>query len=92
MKPQTYYIYIAECADNTLYIGITPDLFNRSRAHNGQKTGGALYTKWRRPVGIRYTELWASKSEAMTRERQLKKLKRADKIIMCDHVSCSMRF
>lgn len=92
MKAQTYYIYIAECADNTLYIGITPDLFKRSRAHNGHRQGGALYTKWRRPVGIRYTEKWNSRSEAMKREHQLKKLKRVEKIRMCDLATCSIRF
>jgi len=34
---KAYYIYILECADNTLYTGYTNDLENRLKAHNEGK-------------------------------------------------------
>lgn len=89
---KSYLIYIAECADGTLYTGITVDLYQRLRAHNGHKNGGALYTSWRRPIGIRYTEKSSTRGDAMKRELQLKKLSRAKKVSLCENTTCSLRF
>ena len=44
-----YYLYILECADKTLYTGITTDLKRRVLEHNENKLG-AKYTSARRPV------------------------------------------
>lgn len=79
-EPQTekYYTYVLECADGSLYTGITNDIERRLKVHNSGK--GAKYTRGRLPVKIVYKEEAASKGEALTRERQIKKLKRDEKI------------
>ena len=74
-----YYIYILECADNTLYTGYTNDLDNRLKAHNAGK--GAKYTKSRLPVKLVYSETFDDKKEAMSREWFIKhRLTREEKL------------
>lgn len=76
---KAYYIYILECADNTLYTGYTNDLDNRLKAHNAGK--GAKYTKSRLPVKLVYSETFDDKKEAMSREWFIKhRLTREEKI------------
>lgn len=74
-----YYIYILKCADKTMYTGYTNDLDKRLIAHNTEKTG-AKYTKARRPVSMIYSEKFRTKSKAMKREWEIKKLTREEKI------------
>ena len=76
-----YYIYILECSDKTLYTGSTNDLEKRVLAHNTSKTG-AKYTKVRRPVVLRYSEKFRTKSKALRRECAIKKLTRKEKLTM----------
>lgn len=73
--------YLLECADGTLYCGITNDLDRRLAAHNAGD--GAKYTRGRTPVILRYTEGCPDKSSALKRERQIKRMDRADKIALC---------
>ena len=75
------YTYILRCADGSLYTGWTNDLENRLRAHNEGK--GAKYTRSRRPVELAYSESFATKSEAMRREAEIKKLSREEKLRLC---------
>lgn len=76
-----YYTYILECSDKTLYIGYTNDLKKRVEAHNNSKVA-AKYTKSRRPVALKYFEVFETKSEALKRECELKKFSRKQKIIL----------
>ena len=76
----TYYVYIVECADSSLYTGITTNLEKRLRQHNGEITGGAKYTKTRRPVKLVYSEPSENRSTASKREYQIKQYKRSEKI------------
>ena len=73
------------CGDGTLYTGYTNDLENREAKHNEGK--GAHYTRIRRPVKIVYSEEFETKSEAMKREHQIKRLKKKDK----EGLVCIMR-
>jgi len=77
-----YYVYIAECADKTLYTGITTDVVRREQQHNGERKGGAIYTSSRKPVTIVYTEKLESKSLALKRELEIKKLSRSKKLLL----------
>ncbi len=77
----SYYIYILECKDKTLYTGSTNDLEKRVLAHNTSKTG-AKYTKARRPVVLEYSEKFRTKSKALKRECAIKKLTREEKLIL----------
>lgn len=74
-----YYLYILECADETLYTGITVDLERRVYEHNTSKLG-AKYTHARRPVKLVYTKKFRNRSLASKAEYSLKKLSREEKI------------
>lgn len=76
-----WYVYILRCADQTLYTGITNRLQQRLRAHNAGK--GAKYTKGRRPVHLLYWETCTDKSAALKREAAIKKMRRAEKLLLC---------
>ena len=76
----TYYVYIVTCADGTLYTGITKDLETRLALHNNGK--GARYTSGRTPVTLAYSETSTSKSAALRRELEIKKLPRAKKLLL----------
>lgn len=71
------YTYIVQCSDSTYYTGWTNHLEARIKAHNAGK--GAKYTKARRPVKLVYYETFETKSEALSREYQIKQLSRQEK-------------
>ena len=71
------YVYILRCGDGTFYTGWTNDLEKRTAAHNDGR--GSRYTRARRPVELIYSERVSSKNEAMKREREIKKMRRATK-------------
>lgn len=73
--------YLLQCADNTLYCGITNDLDKRLAAHNAGE--GAKYTRGRGPVKLVYRETCADKPSALKREREIKGLPRAAKLALC---------
>jgi len=76
-----YYVYIVTCADTTLYIGSTNNVEKRVREHNSAKNG-AHYTKIRRPVVLSYCETCDTYALARTREAQLKRFSRAEKLAL----------
>jgi len=76
-----YFAYIALCSDDTLYTGYTDDIKSRENTHNGlNKSQGAKYTRSRRPIKIIHSEKFNSKSDAMKREIEIKKLSRKKKL------------
>lgn len=74
-----YYLYILQCADQTLYTGITKELERRLYEHNLTSLG-AKYTSGRRPVKLVYFEKLVDKSAALKREILVKKMTREQKI------------
>ena len=74
----SWHVYILECADGTLYTGITTDLERRLSEHNEGRLG-ARYTRARRPVRLVYSVSYANRSEASIAEAQIKKLSRRKK-------------
>ena len=76
--------YLLECADGTLYCGITNDLEKRLAAHNAGE--GAKYTRGRTPVRLAHVELYANKSAALKREMQIKWMPRREKLVLCNSV------
>ena len=76
-----YYLYILKCADKTLYTGITTDLKRRLVEHNSGKLG-AKYTHSRRPVKLVYSRSLKDRSEATREEARIKKLTRAEKLLL----------
>ncbi len=76
------YAYIVECSDGTLYTGYTNDLKRRVSVHNSGK--GAKYTRSRLPVRLVYFEEYDSKEQAQSRECQIKRLTRKQKIALIE--------
>ena len=74
-----HHVYILQCADTTLYVGCTNDLEKRLKQHNTSKKG-AHYTKIRRPVILKYSELLPSLALARAREAEIKRLTRDQKL------------
>ena len=74
----THYCYILLCKDLSLYCGYTNDLKKRLDTHN--RGNGAKYTKSRLPVKLVYFEKFKTKSEALKREHQIKKMTRSEKL------------
>jgi len=81
----SYFTYILECADKTLYVGSTNDLEKRLNQHNNLKSG-AHYTKIRRPVILKYSESFKTMSEARRRENEIKGWERAEKLRLVNGV------
>lgn len=76
-----YYLYILECADNTLYTGITVDPDRRVKEHNSSKLG-AKYTQSRRPVRLVYAKRYRDRSSAAKAEYVVKGMSRLEKLKM----------
>ena len=75
----SYFVYILECSDKTLYTGIATDLERRLDEHNNSDKG-AKYTKIRRPLKLVYSEKSENRSSASKREYEIKKLSREKKL------------
>jgi putative endonuclease len=76
----SFYVYILQCVDGSFYTGYTKDLNERTRQHeNGT---GAKYTKSHRPQRVAYVELFGTRSAAMKREREIKKLSHQQKLAL----------
>lgn len=71
-------MYILLCGDGSFYTGYTKDVEERTRQH--QNGNGAKYTKSHQPLSLAYTETFGSRSEAMRREREIKKFSHQQKL------------
>lgn len=72
-----WFVYIARCADGSLYTGITTNLDRRLQEHNAGE--GGAYTRSKRPVRLVFQEAHPSRSSALTREVELKSWPRSNK-------------
>ena len=71
-------VYILLCSDGSFYTGYTKDLDARTKLH--MKGKGARYTKSHKPLKLAYTEIFCSRSDAMRREREIKKMNHQQKL------------
>ncbi len=71
-------VYIARCADGSLYTGIARDVRARLAVHNAGR--GAAYTRPRRPLRLVYREEGMTRSAALSREAGIKALDRQRKL------------
>jgi len=72
-----YCTYILECSDKSYYVGSTDNLEKRAARQNVGEA--AEWTKNRRPVKIVYFEIYSSLTEAVRREKQIKRWTRVKK-------------
>lgn len=82
---KTWLVYIVECADSTLYTGITNNFDRRISQHNAGE--GAKYLKGRTPVQPVYVEMGHNRSSASRREIYIKQLTRQSKLKLIRSVS-----
>lgn len=74
----TYFVYILECADGSLYTGITTDVTRRFDEHKAKK--GGHYTSARGAVRMLFTEQYPDRSAASKREAAIKRMTRQGKM------------
>ena len=69
-----FYVYVLRCGDGSLYTGWTVDVARRlSRYRAGR---GGRYTRSHLPLELVYQEECASRSDAMRREDEIKRMSR----------------
>jgi len=73
-------VYILQCADGTLYTGVTNDLTKRLASHNDGT--GAKYTRGRGPHTLIFSEVHPDRGSAQKREIAIKKLSREEKLAL----------
>lgn len=73
-----WHIYLIECADGSLYTGITVDVDRRFQTHLAGK--GARYTRSHKPVRLLASRPVGTRAEALRAELAVKRLPRSQKI------------
>lgn len=76
-RQDRWFVYVARCADGSLYTGIARDVSARIALHNAGK--GARYTRGRGPLVLCATRRCSSKGDALRLELAVKALPRARK-------------
>lgn len=85
MSSDSWYVYIIQATDGSLYTGITTDIQRRFNEHLSGKQG-AKYFQGRTPQKIVYMEDGHNRSSASKREAEIKKLRREQKLQLVDSV------
>jgi putative endonuclease len=67
----SWVVYLLKCSDGSYYTGITEDIVERLERHSSGR--GARYTKNRLPVELVLTIPVKTQSEAMLKEKWLKR-------------------
>jgi len=80
---QAWFVYIAQCCDETLYAGVTLDVARRIHEHN--HTNKCRYTRSRKPVALVYKEQCSNHSAALKREVAIKHLGRKKKFDLIEN-------
>ncbi|MBF0216134.1 MAG: GIY-YIG nuclease family protein [Candidatus Omnitrophica bacterium] len=75
-----WHVYILECKDKTLYVGVTKNLTERLARHNKGKA--SKYTRGRTPVKMIHSEQHPDKTSALKREHELKRWTREKKLAL----------
>ncbi|HLO03741.1 MAG TPA: GIY-YIG nuclease family protein [Symbiobacteriaceae bacterium] len=76
----SWWVYLLECGDSTLYTGITNDVERRLAMHQAGR--GARYTRGRGPLRLLWCEPWPDRASASRRELELKRLPRVAKLAL----------
>lgn len=72
-----WYVYVARCADGTLYCGIARDVARRIAEHDAGT--GARYTRGRGPLRVLLVRRCRDQGRALRLEYSIKQLSRAQK-------------
>jgi putative endonuclease len=74
-------VYIIRCDDGSLYTGVSTDVQRRFHEHCATPRG-ARYFRGRQPLEVVYCEDGHSRGTAARREAAIKKLNRAQKLLL----------
>jgi putative endonuclease len=77
---EAWFVYIALCADGTIYVGVARDVAARIAAHDAGR--GARYTRGRGPLTVLAKRRCPSKGDALRLEMALKRLPRDEKLVL----------
>ena len=76
----SYFVYLLECGDGSLYTGITTDVKRRLAEH---KSGvGSSFTRAKKAKRVVYTEKHPNRSSAQKREAAIKRFTRTQKLTL----------
>jgi putative endonuclease len=73
-----YSVYLLECADGSIYTGITTDLARRLDEHRNKTA--SKYTRARGATSMLYAESHETRSAALKREAEIKSWRRDKKL------------
>jgi putative endonuclease len=82
MRERTYFVYIMASPSRTLYSGVTNNLERRVAEHKKGATG--TFTTRYRVARLVYFEEFDDVTNAIAREKRIKKLLRAEKIALIE--------
>ncbi|MEW5874620.1 MAG: GIY-YIG nuclease family protein [Candidatus Zixiibacteriota bacterium] len=83
-----FYVYILQNLAGRFYTGQASDLDDRLKRHNSDRVSS---TKGKGPWRIVYKEEFASRAEAIHREREIKRQKSRDLTVDCTSASTANR-
>jgi putative endonuclease len=75
-----WFVYIAECRDKALYVGIARDAKKRIKEHN--TSDKCRYTRFRKPLDLIYQEVCPDYNSARKRELEVKRFSRKKKLAL----------
>jgi putative endonuclease len=76
----SYFVYLIQCEDKSIYTGITTDLKRRFKEH--QNKTGANYTRAHKVKKILFSEKHIDRSNALKREAEIKSWPRKKKLAL----------
>ncbi len=76
----SFWVYMLECADGSIYTGHTDDLDARIAGHHQGTFKG--HTSLRRPLRMIFSEQFSTRDEAFAAERRMKGWSRAKKLAL----------
>ncbi len=79
MSESSWFVYIIQTVKNRLYTGITTDVERRFQEHKGDLPRGAKFFRSDKPEKVVYLEACQTRSDALIREAQIKRLSRVQK-------------
>jgi putative endonuclease len=79
---KTWFVYLIECVDGSLYTGITVDLSSRFEAHRDGR--GARYMRLHPPLRMLAAEAHPDRSSASKAEYRIKQLPASEKRVYAE--------
>ena len=81
-----WYLYLVRCANGHLYTGVTTNVARRFSEHQSGGIKSAKYLRGKGPLTLMYQEQVGSHGDALRREIAVKKLSRAQKLVLIESV------